>query len=101
MPFVTVTPVFTLIARRNGAHEAWWYALPRRRILASAFKRGVREHPLRFFFPLAFLLSWYPTLLSFVGVRASGINPLGVLAARSSSPAWPGEDPVSRRCCAA
>jgi len=81
VPFVTATPVFTLIPRRNGSHEAWWYALPRRRILASAFKRGVREHPLRFFFPLAFLLSWYPTLLSFVGVHASGINPLGVVAA--------------------
>ena len=81
MPFVAAPPVFTLIARRNASHEAWWYALPRRRNLASAFKQGVREHPLRFFFPLAFLLSWYPTLLSFVGVRASGINPLGVLAA--------------------
>ena len=49
--------------------------------MASAFRSVVRERPLRFFFPLAFLLSWYPTLLSFVGVRASGINPLGVLAA--------------------
>ena len=49
--------------------------------MASALRSVVRERPLRFFFPLAFLLSWYPTLLSFVGVRASGINPLGVLAA--------------------
>ena len=49
--------------------------------MASAFRSVVREHPLRFFFPLTFLLSWYPTLLSYVGVRASGINPLGVLAA--------------------
>ena len=58
------------------------------RILSSAFKRGVREHPLRLFFPLAFLLSWYPTLLSFVGVHASGINPLGVLAAALNVPAF-------------
>ena len=49
--------------------------------MASVFRSVVREHPLRFFFPLTFLLSWYPTLLSYVGVRASGINPLGVLAA--------------------
>lgn len=40
-----------------------------------------REKPLRLFFPLAFLLSWYPWLLSLAGVRASGINPLGPLVA--------------------
>ncbi len=39
------------------------------------------ERPLWVFFPLAFLLSWYPWLLSFFGVKASGINPLGVLVA--------------------
>ncbi len=49
--------------------------------MASAFREIVRGHPLRLFFPLAFLLSWYPTLLSFLGVRASGVNPLGVLMA--------------------
>src|SRR2546427_12845869 len=49
--------------------------------MGSALRSLVRERPLRFFFPLAFLLSWYPTLFSYVGVRASGINPLGVLAA--------------------
>lgn len=41
-----------------------------------------REKPLRVYFPLAFLLSWYPWLLSLLGVpKASGINPLGPLVA--------------------
>ncbi|HRQ65925.1 MAG TPA: CPBP family intramembrane metalloprotease [Xanthomonadaceae bacterium] len=33
------------------------------------------------FVPLAMLLSWYPALLALAGVEASGINPLGPLAA--------------------
>jgi hypothetical protein len=52
------------------------------------------ERPLWVFFPLAFLLSWYPWLLSFLGVRASGINPRGVLVAAlivtAASGGWPG-----------
>lgn len=41
-----------------------------------------REKPLHIYFPLAFLLSWYPWLLSLLGVpKASGINPLGPLVA--------------------
>ena len=41
----------------------------------------LQERPLWVFFPLAFLLSWYPWLLSFLGVKAHGMNPLGVLLA--------------------
>jgi len=41
----------------------------------------LQERPLWVFFPLAFLLSWYPWLLSLIGVKAKGINPLGVLLA--------------------
>lgn len=41
----------------------------------------VRRHALLAFFALAFGLSWYPHLLGLLGVRASGINPLGVLVA--------------------
>jgi uncharacterized protein len=46
----------------------------------STFRMFVRRHPLIPFFFLAFLFSWYPWLLSLIGVRTSGgINPLGPL----------------------
>jgi uncharacterized protein len=42
----------------------------------------IRHHPLWFFFPLAFLLSWYTWYLRLFGVHTSGgMNPLGVLLA--------------------
>lgn len=53
-----------------------------------------RERPLWVFFPLAFLLSWYPWMLSLFGVKAKGINPLGVLLAAlivaAASGGWAG-----------
>jgi len=49
--------------------------------MGNSVKATFTDRPLTVFFPLAFLLSWYPWLLSFLGVKASGINPLGVLAA--------------------
>jgi uncharacterized protein len=49
--------------------------------MANFVKAEFADRPLWAFFPLAFLLSWYPWLLSFFGVKASGMNPLGVLAA--------------------
>ena len=49
--------------------------------MGNSVKATFTDRPLTVFFPLAFLLSWYPWLLSFFGVKASGINPLGVLAA--------------------
>ena len=42
----------------------------------------IRSRPLWFFFPLAFLLSWYTWYLRLFGVHTSGgMNPLGVLLA--------------------
>ena len=42
----------------------------------------IQHHPLWFFFPLAFLLSWYTWYLRLFGVPTSGgMNPLGVLLA--------------------
>src|SRR5215471_8732680 len=51
------------------------------RNLHSSKMQLLQERPLWVFFPLAFLLSWYPWLLSFLGVKAHGMNPLGVLLA--------------------
>lgn len=50
------------------------------------FKQGdktmIKRHPVLFFFPLAFLLSWYPWLLALIrGTGNGGPNPLGVFAA--------------------
>ena len=42
---------------------------------------SVRTRPVLWFVPLAFLLSWYPAILGSLGVKASGINPLGPLVA--------------------
>ena len=47
----------------------------------------IRNHPTLSFFVLAFALSWYPHVLGLLGVRASGINPLGVLVAGLIVPA--------------
>src|SRR5258705_13271047 len=62
--------------------------------MANPVKTLFQERPLWVFFPLAFLLSWYPWLFSFLGVKASGINPLGVLLAAlivaGASGGWPG-----------
>jgi membrane protease YdiL (CAAX protease family) len=45
---------------------------------SSSWRIFFQRHPLIPFFFLAFLLSWYPYLLSLTGVRTSGgINPLG------------------------
>src|SRR5215472_1365375 len=42
----------------------------------------IQNRPLWFFFPLAFLLSWYTWYLRLLGVHTSGgMNPLGVLLA--------------------
>jgi len=42
----------------------------------------IKRHPLWFFFPLAFLLSWYPWVIALArGLGHSGPNPLGVFAA--------------------
>src|SRR5215472_17072094 len=42
----------------------------------------IQSRPLWFFFPLAFLLSWYTWYLRLFGVHTSGVmNPLGVLLA--------------------
>jgi hypothetical protein len=43
----------------------------------------LKKHAVATFFVLAFLLSWYPTVLHVTGLvpRASGMNPLGVAAA--------------------
>jgi uncharacterized protein len=62
--------------------------------MANPVKALFAGRPLWVFFPLTLLLSWYPWLLSFVGVKASGINPLGVLVAAlivaGASGGWPG-----------
>jgi len=42
---------------------------------------SLRARPALWFALLAFLLSWYPTLLGELGVKASGINPLGPFVA--------------------
>jgi hypothetical protein len=42
----------------------------------------MKRHPLLYFFPLAFLLSWYPWVIALArGLGHSGPNPLGVFAA--------------------
>jgi uncharacterized protein len=62
--------------------------------MTHALRMSMQARPLWYFFPLAFLLSWYPWLLSLLGLRASGINPLGVLVAAllvaGSAGGWPG-----------
>jgi len=50
--------------------------------MGHTLRSGIQSRPLWFFFPLAFLLSWYPWYLHFFGVHTSGgMNPLGVLLA--------------------
>jgi membrane protease YdiL (CAAX protease family) len=57
----------------------------------------MRNRALVLFIPLAFLLSWYPTLLHLAGVEAaSGINPLGVLVAALICSAMEGKGAVKR-----
>lgn len=57
----------------------------------------MRGRGLVIFVPVAFLLSWYPTLLHLAGVeRAQGINPLGVLLAALICTAIEGEGEVKR-----
>ncbi len=57
----------------------------------------MRKRALVIFIPLAFLLSWYPTLLHMAGVqRAQGINPLGVLLAAIICSAIEGGGAVKR-----
>jgi len=43
----------------------------------------LKEHPLLVFFPLAFLLSWYPYVLGKTHLvkTSGGMNPLGVMVA--------------------
>ena len=44
--------------------------------------QNIKSHPLLFFFPLAFLLSWYPWALAYLrGSGNGGPNPLGVFLA--------------------
>ncbi|HEY2809027.1 MAG TPA: type II CAAX endopeptidase family protein [Steroidobacteraceae bacterium] len=56
-------------------------AVTRGSLMASTLRAAIKARPLWYFFPLAFLLSWYPWLLSLLRFKASGINPLGVLVA--------------------
>ena len=52
----------------------------------------LKKHPFATFVILAFMLSWYPWVLHLTGLvpRASGMNPLGVIAAAFISAAWLG-----------
>lgn len=50
-------------------------------IVVRSVARSIRARPVLWFVPLALLLSWYPELLGRLGMEASGINPLGALAA--------------------
>lgn len=60
----------------------------------SSFRSTLAQRPLLLFLPLAFLLSWYPSMLMLLGVEASGINPLGPLVAAlvvlGLTTGWPG-----------
>jgi membrane protease YdiL (CAAX protease family) len=48
----------------------------------SSIRAAVAARPMWVFFPLVFVLSWYPWVLGMLGVEgADGINPLGVLVA--------------------
>jgi uncharacterized protein len=50
--------------------------------MTLAVRATIQNRPLWFFFPLAFLLSWYTWYLRLLGVHTSGgMNPLGVLLA--------------------
>jgi membrane protease YdiL (CAAX protease family) len=49
--------------------------------MANVIAVSIRTRPAVWFVPLAFLLSWYPAILGGLGVKASGINPLGPLVA--------------------
>lgn len=50
--------------------------------MTRTLKTTIQRQPLWFFFPLAFLLSWYTWYLRLFGVHTSGgMNPLGVLLA--------------------
>jgi len=50
--------------------------------MTLAVRATIQSRPLWFFFPLAFLLSWYTWYLRLFGVHTSGgMNPLGVLLA--------------------
>ena len=49
--------------------------------MANLIAVSFRTRPAVWFVALAFLLSWYPTMLGALGVKASGINPLGPLVA--------------------
>jgi len=57
----------------------------------------MKNRVLVLFVPLAFLLSWYPTLLHLAGIkRAQGINPLGVALAAILCSAMEGGGAVKR-----
>lgn len=49
--------------------------------MSASTRQSLQQRPLLLFLPLAFLFSWYPSLLMLMGVKASGINPLGPLLA--------------------
>jgi hypothetical protein len=50
--------------------------------MASTLRAALAQRPYLLFFPLVFVLSWYPWVLGMLGVEgADGINPLGVLVA--------------------
>src|SRR5215472_73466 len=51
------------------------------RFVANPIASSMRSYPALWFVPLALLLSWYPTILGSLGVKASGINPLGPFVA--------------------
>jgi uncharacterized protein len=50
--------------------------------MSGTLRQAMQARPLWYFFPLAFLLSWYTWYLRLFGVHTSGgMNPLGVLVA--------------------
>jgi uncharacterized protein len=62
--------------------------------VSTSLRSQLAQRPLLLFLPLAFLLSWYPSILMLLGVEASGINPLGPLVAAlivlGLTAGWPG-----------